>query len=88
VQELTNVAANQFLTVTEPVALEALGAGRIRLLCWKHQNYEVEVSDDLEHWTSLGVVATDVNRPVVMDPGAAGHPHRFYRAKSRADASN
>jgi len=82
VQELTSVAANQFLAVTEPVRLEALGEGRIRLLCWKRQNYEVEDSDDLEHWTSLGVVATDVNRPVVMDPGAAGQPHRFYRARA------
>jgi len=82
VQELSNVAANQILTVTEPVTLEALGEGRIRILCWKHQNYEVEVSDDLGHWTSLGIVATDLNRPVVLDPGAVDHPYRFYRAKS------
>lgn len=81
VQELSNVAANQILTVTEPVTLEALGEGRIRILCWKRQNYEVEVSDDLDHWTSLGIVAADLNRPVVLDPDAAGHPHRFYRAK-------
>lgn len=81
VQGLANVPARQQLTVTEPPRLEALGEGRIRILCWKHQNYEVEVSDDLEHWASLGVVATSVNRPVVIDPGAAGHPHRFYRAK-------
>jgi len=81
VQELTDVPARQLLTVTEPPRLEALGEGRIRLLCWKHQNHEVEASDDLEHWNSLGVVATSVNRPVVMDPDAVGNPYRFYRAK-------
>lgn len=81
VQELTDIAANQTLTVTEPPRIESLGQGRIRILCWKHQNHEVEVSDDLGHWTSLGVVATDHERPVVLDPDAADHPHRFYRAK-------
>ncbi|MCZ7636426.1 MAG: FG-GAP-like repeat-containing protein [Verrucomicrobia bacterium] len=81
VQELRNVPANQILTVTEPPALEALGEGRIRLLCWARQSHEVEVSDDLQTWHSLGVVATDQHRPVILDPGAAGKPHRFYRAK-------
>jgi hypothetical protein len=83
VQELKNIPARQILTVTEPPALEALGEGRIRILCWSRQNYEVEASDDLQTWTSLGVVATDLNRPVVLDPGAAGKPHRFYRAKAQ-----
>ena len=41
------------------------------------------VSDDLQTWTSLGVVATDQHRPVVLDPGAVGKPHRFYRAKGQ-----
>ncbi|MCZ7639943.1 MAG: CRTAC1 family protein [Verrucomicrobia bacterium] len=81
IQELRNVPANQILTVTEPPALEALGEGRLRILCWARQNYEVEVSDDLVTWTSLGVVATEQHRPVVLDPGATGHTHRFYRAK-------
>ena len=81
IQELRNVPANQIVTVTEPPALEPLGAGRLRILCWAHQNHEVEVSDDLQTWTSLGVVATDQHRPVVLDPGAADHPYRFYRAK-------
>jgi len=54
VQELTNVPARQLLTVTEPPRIEALGEGRIRILCWKHQNYEVEASDDLDHWTRWG----------------------------------
>ncbi|MCZ7641319.1 MAG: ASPIC/UnbV domain-containing protein [Verrucomicrobia bacterium] len=83
VQELRKVPANQILTVTEPPALEALGEGRIRILCWARQNYELEVSDDLDTWTSLGVVATDVNRPVVLDPGAAQRPYRFYRTKGQ-----
>jgi hypothetical protein len=81
IQELTNVPVNQMLTVTEPPALEALGEGRIRLLCWARQNYELEVSDDLDNWTSLGVVATDQNRPVVLDPDAGQRPYRFYRTK-------
>jgi hypothetical protein len=83
VQELTSVSANQILTVTEPPALEALGEGRIRILCWARQNYELEVSDDLDTWTSLGVVATDQNRPVVLDPGAGERPYRFYRTKGQ-----
>lgn len=78
-----HLAANQILTVTEPPRLESLGEGRIRILCWSRQNYEIEASDDLQTWTSLGMVATDHHRPVVLDPGAAGKPHRFYRAKAQ-----
>ncbi|MCZ7636425.1 MAG: CRTAC1 family protein [Verrucomicrobia bacterium] len=81
VQELRNVPAKQILTVTEPPALEALGEGRVRILCWARQSYEVEASDNLQTWHTLGVTDTDQSRPVVLDPGAAGKSHRFYRAK-------
>jgi hypothetical protein len=83
VQELKDIPAGQIVTVTEPPAILALGEGRIRILCWSRQNFEVEASYDLQTWASLGLVATDLNRPVVLDPGAAGKPHRFYRAKAQ-----
>jgi hypothetical protein len=83
VQELHDVAPRQILTVTEPPRLEVLEAGRIRIQCWSGQGYEVEVSDDLKTWSSLGVVLTDHNRPVVIDAGAPGKPYRFYRAKGQ-----
>jgi hypothetical protein len=82
VQELSQVPANQLLTVTEPTRLESLGEGRIRLWCWSRQNLVLEVSDDLDLWNSLGVVASDLNRPVVLDPEAANRPYRFYRARN------
>lgn len=83
VQELTNVAAKQVLTVTEPTELVALGEGRIWVRCWKGMKYEVEVSNDLAAWMSLGVFTNETGRLEVIDADAAQHPYRFYRAIAR-----
>lgn len=83
VQELTSVAADQVLTVTEPTELVALGEGRIWVRCWKGMKYEVEVSNDLTAWTSLGVFTNETGRLEVTDADAAQHPYRFYRASAR-----
>jgi len=83
VQELTNVPANQILTVTEPSRLQALGAGRVRIQCWKGQKSEAQVSNDLSAWTSLGVFTNETGRLEFTDPDAGQQAWRFYRAVSR-----
>jgi hypothetical protein len=45
--------------------------------------YEVEVSNDLTAWNSLGVFTNETGRLEVTDAGAAGQPYRFYRAIAR-----
>jgi len=82
VQELRDVRANQTLSVTEPPRLEALGAGRIGIHCWKRQKFETEASNDLLTWTYLGVAMNETGTLEVTDPDATNQPHRFYRAKS------
>ena len=69
--------------MTEPPRLEALGAGRVRIHCWKGQKFETEVSNDLATWTSLGVVTNETGTLEVTDPGAVERAYRFYRAVQR-----
>jgi hypothetical protein len=83
VQVLHDVAPKQILTVTEPPRLEALGVGRIRIQCWKGQKFETEVSSHLLGWTPLGVMTNETGTLEFIDPDAAGHAYRFYRAKSK-----
>ena len=40
VQELTNVAANQILTITEPAKLVPLGPSEFQIRCWKGMQSE------------------------------------------------
>lgn len=82
VQELVNVPARQILTVTEPLQLQALGPGWIRIQCWKGQKAEVYLSDDLSAWSSLGVFTNQTGTLEVTDPDARQKPYRFYRAVS------
>jgi hypothetical protein len=41
-QELTNVAANQILTITEPTRLVPLGPTEFQIRCWKGMLFEVQ----------------------------------------------
>jgi hypothetical protein len=55
VQELTNVATDQILTITEPAQLVPLSPGAFQIRCWKGMQFEVEESLNLQAWNSLGV---------------------------------
>jgi hypothetical protein len=83
VQELTNVAVQRYLTVTEPSKLEMPRPGELRLQCWKGMTYTIEGSSDLATWTSL-ISLTNLNLTGGLqwsDPGAATQSARFYRAQ-------
>jgi enediyne biosynthesis protein E4 len=82
VQELHNVPAREYLTVTEPPGLSMPHVGELRLQCWKGMAYCIESSADLQTWTP---VATVTNRNLTggtqwTDTNAPGDSARFYRA--------
>jgi hypothetical protein len=79
VQELHNVAAQQFLTVTEPVRLQATGRGAFEFRSWKGQVFGVEASPDLSVWSSLGSVTNTSGLIQFSDQEAPSFAARFYR---------
>jgi hypothetical protein len=84
VQEFTNVAANQILTITEPAKLVPLGPRDFQIRCWKGMQFEVEKSHNLQTWDSLGVVTNETGTLISQD--TQGEPQTagcFYRAVSR-----
>ncbi len=70
-QELRNAAAEQFLTLTEPVRLQALGAGVLRIQSWKGMAFEVQASTDLDQWSPLTTVTNLTGTLEFRDPNAA-----------------
>ena len=83
VQTLTNVAAKQFLTVTEPPLLQAgltNGSLQLRLTGSLGLAYEIQASTNLSAWTSLGTITNTSRTMQFVDPTAANQPQRFYRA--------
>ena len=89
VQELPNVAAQQFLTVTEPGGEPRLAAtrenGQVQLTLSGKQGsrYAIETSTALTNWNSapLTVTVTNQNGAVTFPaPGGASDAQRFYRA--------
>ena len=83
VQTLTNVAAKQLLTVTEPPLLQAgLTNGSFQLLLTGGLGlaYEVETSTNLSAWTSLGTITNTTRTMPFADPAPANQEQRFYRA--------
>jgi enediyne biosynthesis protein E4 len=82
VQELYNVPAKQYLTVTEPTRLTMPSFGELRIQCWKGMAYRIEGSPDLSVWTPLATVANLTGKLQWTDPGAPGPSARFYRAAS------
>jgi hypothetical protein len=85
VQTLSNVAAKQLLTVTEPPLLQArLTNGNFELLLTDRigSYSRIEVSSDLTGWTSLGTVTNVTRTMLVPDLAAANQQQRFYRAVS------
>lgn len=83
VQEFTDLAADRIISIIEPARLESLGAGRVRVRCWEGMRFELEVSNDLRTWASLGTATNETGTLEFTDAAAGEQPHRFYRAVSR-----
>jgi enediyne biosynthesis protein E4 len=83
-QEMTDVASRQFLTVSEPARLHVLGAGVFRIQSWKGQAFEVQASEDVEGpWSPLTTVTNLTGTLDYTDATATRLAQRFYRVKSR-----
>jgi hypothetical protein len=80
VQELSELRANQVLTVTEPVRLEMTKAGELRIRCWKGQAFDMEASTDLSTWTRITSSTNTTGTLIYADPNALQWMRRFYRA--------
>jgi hypothetical protein len=83
VQELTNVAANQILTITEPAQLVPESAGRFQIQCWINQSFEVEASTDLASWSTVATATNTAGTLVFEDAEAGQHESRYYRVVAR-----
>jgi hypothetical protein len=87
VQELTNVPADQILTITEPrrpvLTVAVTPAGVTGTITGDpNTGYEIDVSDDLATgWTLLTTATTGANGTTGWsDPGPAPQGRRFYKA--------
>jgi hypothetical protein len=85
VQELRDVAVNQFLTVTEPPRLRARpktadGSFPLELTGGVGFRYSLEVSSNLTSWTPWTTVTNTSRTMLVTDPSIANVARRFYRA--------
>lgn len=89
VQELPNVAAQQFLTVTEPGGEPRLAAtrenGQVQLTLTGKQGsrYAIETSTTFSNWSSADLTVRVTNQSGAVTfpaPGATNGGHRFYRA--------
>jgi len=87
VQELSNVAVNQILLITEPrrpvLALEATPTGFTGTLnADSEQSYQIHASEDLAAgWTVLTNITTDQNGTAYWsDSAVSPQGRRFYKA--------
>jgi ASPIC and UnbV/FG-GAP-like repeat len=87
VQEFQNVTPKQILTITEPPRLLAgvtNGVPQFLVKGGRFMQYDLQASSDLMAWSPLGTVTvTNLNGTAqIIDAGAPGSDHRFYRAVS------
>ena len=82
-QKLHDMASNQFLTVTEPARLWALGASVLGIQSWEGMAFEVQASTDLEKWLPVTTVTNLTGTLEFADPNAANDVRRFYRTVLR-----
>ena len=88
VQELTNVAAKQFLTVTEPGGPPTLKAAvvasafRLTITGDANATYELQWTPDLAGWQSLTNVTLTAEGVATYD-ASFDRPQRFFRAIKR-----
>ena len=84
VQELHNVAAKQFLTITEPPRLltgKTNGTPQFTLKGGRGFSYQIETTTNLPDWSPLGslTITNQNGTAVISDTNAPGNL-RFYRA--------
>ena len=77
------MAANQFLTITEPARLQSSGPGAFRIQSWKGMAFEVQASIDLKQSSPDTTVTNLTGTLEFIDPDAANRSQRFYRALIR-----
>jgi hypothetical protein len=87
VQELHNVAANQFLSITEPPRLTALrssteGRFSMQITSWAGFHIDIETSSDLTTWSPWTTVTTTNRITQIDDPAGTVPARRFYRVVS------
>lgn len=83
-QELSNIAANQILTITEPARLVPLGSREFKICCWQGMSFEIQKSHDLQTWDSLGMVTNLTGTLVYQDTQSPPETACcFYRTVSR-----
>ncbi len=80
VQELTNVAAKQHLTVTEPMRLQTTQPGDLQIQCWKGMCCAIECSSDLLNWAPAASTTNLTGKLQWTDPAPNSQSRRFYRA--------
>jgi hypothetical protein len=85
VQELQNVAANQFLRITEPPGLRALAASQssgfqVALTGNVGSRYDLLASTNLLDWTFWQTVTSTNRTTVLTDPAASTASQRFFKA--------
>lgn len=82
VQELTDIPANQILTVIEPPRLIPQAAGKFQIQCWVNQSFEVQCCSDLTTWAPVATVTNLTGTLVFEDVEADQHECRYYRVVS------
>ncbi len=83
VQELRDVASNQFLTITEPGQLKASvanGKFELSLHGGIGISYEVQASGDLTTWTSVARTATTNMAMSVLSVDVTQERQNYFRA--------
>jgi len=83
VQELSNLPANKFLTVTEPPRLRPLASNGFQIQCWLNQSFDVEASTDLATWTYLTTLTNETGTLEFHDQNNHDHFCRYYRVVAR-----
>jgi hypothetical protein len=85
VQELYNIPAGQYITVTEPASLSMPRAGELVIKCWKGMAWQVETSSDLSAWTPLATVTNENLTGAIQwtDPSVRRPDACFYRVTKR-----
>jgi hypothetical protein len=85
VQEFSNVAARQFLTITEPSQVLASMTNGLQLISvrgGRNLQYDIQTSTDLAAWSALNALTiTNINGVAnITVTNAPGSSPRFYRA--------
>jgi hypothetical protein len=86
VQQLTNIAAKQYLTVNEPAKIKVEGfeggdGFRLILVGGKGLVYALESSSDLTNWTSAGWVTNQTGSVAWTNNSSLNEDRRFFRAR-------